>query len=376
MKYRKFGKLDWKPSALGFGAMRFPTDKDGNIKEEEAIEMIRYSIDNGVNYVDTAWPYHNGESEPLVAKALKDGYRKKVKVATKLPSWLINNKDDMEKYLDKQLKKLGLDSIDFYLLHALNRKYWDNYKKLGVFEWIKKVKKEGKIKYIGFSFHDDYKLFEEIINDYAGWDFCQIQYNYLDIDFQAGKKGLDYAAQRDIGVIIMEPLKGGKLANTPPPSIDNIYQKSNTERSYVDLALQWLWNQGDVGFLLSGMSNLQQVKENVESASNSGVNNLSSEEIELVEEISKRYRELAPIGCTRCEYCIPCPVGVNIPNIFNLYNEGKIYDKEEENTKEYNNIKPDERASACVECGSCEDICPQNLQIIKLLKKIDNYFNK
>ncbi len=380
MKYRKFGEMDFEPSALGFGAMRLPTEDDdrSNIKEEEAIEMIRYAIDNGVNYVDTAWPYHGEESERLVGKALKDGYREKVKVATKLPSWDIEDEDDPDKFLNEQLDKLGVDCIDFYLLHALSRKHWDNYLDLDmdIFEWLEEKKEEGKIGHIGFSFHDDLDMFKEIVDSYD-WDFCQIQYNYLDQEFQAGREGLKYAASQGLGVIIMEPLRGGKLAKEPPESIKEIWDRSDRDWSPVEWALRWLWNQPEVSLVLSGMSTMEQVKENVEIASDSGIDTISDEELEIVDEVAKKYREISPVECTGCNYCMPCPNGVSITHNFKLYNQAEIYDEYEENREKYmERLDEEKRASACVRCGQCEEACPQNLPIMDLLEEVAEYFEE
>ena len=375
MKYRKFGDQDWEVSALGFGAMRFPTDEDGNIKLEKAIEMMRYAFDQGVNYVDTAWPYHGGKSELVVAKALKDGYRKKVKVATKLPSWKVDEYSDMDKYLDKQLEKLEVDKIDFYLLHALNEDRWEKYKELDVFSWIEKVKNEGKIEHIGFSFHDEYEVFKEIIDDYKeGWEFCQIQYNYLDTEYQAGKKGLKYAYNNDIPVIVMEPLQGGQLAQNPPEKVKKIMQEAEIERTPADWALQWLWNQKEVTMVLSGMSNMQQIKENIKSADNSGIDSLTAKELKIVKRLAKNFR--GPIQCTKCRYCMPCPTGVDIPRNFALYNDAKLYDDFENKKDDYFDLDEEKRASACVSCGQCEEACPQNLEIIDLMEKVTGYFEK
>ncbi|MBM7558011.1 aldo/keto reductase [Halanaerobacter jeridensis] len=373
MQYREFGDLDWQVSALGFGAMRLPED-DGEINEAEAIEMIRYAIDNGVNYVDTAWPYHGGESESLVAKALKDGYREEVKVATKMPSWELEKKEDLDKYLNQQLERLEVEKIDFYLLHALDQDHWQNYKDIGldyVFNWIEKMKEEGKIDQIGFSFHDDYDLFEELVDSYD-WDFCQIQYNYIDTEFQAGKKGLKYADENDIPVVVMEPLRGGSLAGDMPEEIEEIIAQSETKRSAADWALQWLWNQPEVAVVLSGMSTLEQVKENVESADNSGVGILSDQEEEIVAEVANKYEELVPVNCTGCGYCVPCPTGVRIPKTFAVYNESKIFNSQEAE-EEYENLAEGQQASACVECGQCEEICPQNIEIIERLTEAHEY---
>jgi len=377
MEYRKFGNLNWEVSALGFGAMRLPTDGDesSDIEEEEAIEMIRYAIDNGVNYVDTAWPYHGEESEKLVAKALKDGYREKTRVATKLPIWLVDDKEDLDKYLNKQLEKLEVDKIDFYLIHALSKDRWQKCKDLEIMDWLKKVQKEGKIGYKGFSFHDDYDLFEDIVDYYEDdWDFCQIQYNYLDTEYQAGQKGLKYAADKGLAVVVMEPLRGGTLAKEPPKEIKKIWDKADKKRSAPDWALQWLWNQEEVSVVLSGMSTLEQVKENVESASNSGINSLDKSEKDLIEKAADKFREMQPVNCTGCGYCVPCPNDVHIPMNFSLYNEAHLYDDYEEKNNTYNRLKAKMRAENCIACGECLDKCPQNLSIIDLLEDVADYF--
>jgi len=378
MKYRRFGELDFEPSALGFGAMRLPCEEDnrGNIDEDEAIEMIRYAIDNGVNYVDTAWPYHDGKSEEFVGKVLKDGYRKKVKLATKLPSWEIEDSSDPDEYLDKQLERLDTDHIDFYLLHALSRKHWNNYQELDIdiFEWMKEKRDEGKISYLGFSFHDDLDIFKEIVDTYD-WDFCQIQYNYFDQKFQAGREGLKYAASKGLGVIIMEPLRGGKLAKEPPETIKDIWDRSDKDWSPVKWALRWLWDQPEVSLVLSGMSTMEQVEENVEIAGDSGVNTLSADDRQIVNEVAEKYKELSPVDCTGCNYCMPCPNGVMITHNFRLYNQAEIYDEYEKNREKYNkHMDEEKRASACVRCGACEEACPQNLPIMDLLEDVAAYF--
>ncbi|MFW5906731.1 MAG: aldo/keto reductase [Candidatus Natronoplasma sp.] len=380
MEYRGFEGLDWKPSALGFGAMRLPyhgEDRE-DIKEEEAIEMIRFAVDSGVNYIDTAWPYHGGESEELVGKALKDGYREKVKIATKLPSWEIEDSDDPDEYLDKQLDRLNTDKIDFYLLHALSKKHWKNYRSLDmdIFEWMKEKREEGKIDYLGFSFHDDLDTFKEIVDTYD-WDFCQIQYNYLDRQFQAGEDGLKYAHDKGLGVVIMEPLRGGKLAKEPPEPIKKIWEGSKRDWGPVEWALKWLWNQPEVSLVLSGMSNLEQVEENVKFASDSGTDMLSLEDIKTVEKTAAKYREISPVQCTGCNYCLPRPNDVAIPRNFRMYNQAKIYgeyDKYKEIWDE--KMKDKSKATNCIECGQCVEVCPQNLEIIELLKEVGDYFER
>ncbi|WP_425448212.1 aldo/keto reductase [Dethiothermospora halolimnae] len=376
MQYRKFGKLDFEVSALGFGCMRFPViDNDSSkIDEEEATKMLRYAIDNGVNYIDTAYPYHQKMSEPFVGRALKDGYREKVKLATKLPIWLCEKYEDFEKYLDEQLEKLQTDYIDFYLVHALNKDTWKTCKELDVFKFLDKAIESGKIKYAGFSFHDELDLFKEITDAYD-WTFCQIQLNYMDEYYQAGLEGLKYAADRDLAVIIMEPLKGGKLAKKPSEDIKKIWSKSETERTPAEWALRWVWNFPEVTLLLSGMSTMEQIKENIETSKDAYPKSLSKKEVELIDEVKEIYKDKTKIGCTECKYCMPCPNDVMIPNIFSLYNDGHMYSIKDEVKNTYNKIMEREKdGSKCIECGKCERECPQNLPIIEHLKTIHKEF--
>lgn len=368
MKYRKFGKCDFELSALGFGCMRFPT-KDGKINENESIKMIRYAIDNGVNYIDTAYPYHGGNSELLVAKALKNGYREKVKLATKSPVWLVKKHEDFDRYLDEQLNKLETDYIDMYLLHALDKDRWEKLKNLNVFNFVERAIKDGRIKYIGFSFHDDIDTFKEIVDSY-NWTFCQIQYNYMDEYYQAGLEGLKYASDKGLAVIIMEPLKGGKLAQEPPKVIKELWDNAKTKRTPVQWALKWIWNQPEVSLLLSGMSDMEQVIDNINTAEKSGINSLSSEEIQLIELVKTKSKELTKVDCTSCKYCIPCPVGVDIPRNFSLYNEASIYNNLVNCSKMYSELEDKAKASSCVECGQCEKVCPQHIAIRKTLKEV------
>ena len=375
MKYRNFGKLDWKPSALGFGAMRLPIlDNDsGKIDEELATRMIRTAIDAGVNYVDTAWPYHKEQSEPLVGRLLQDGYRDKVKLATKLPCWLIESPDQFDNYLDQQLERLQTDHIDFYLLHALNKTTWPKVRDLGVLDWAEGAMASGRIRHLGFSFHDELAVFKEIIDAYD-WTFCQIMYNYMDIEFQAGREGLRYAASKGMAVVVMEPLRGGSLTRLAPDPIADLWAGAQTQHSQADWALQWVWHHPEVSLLLSGMSEMQHVEENLKSAVNSGVGSLTAEELDLVNRVSKKYRSLSPIPCTDCKYCMPCPSGVTIPRIFTIYNSYKMYGDEDAAKRSYNQfIKPENRADQCVECGQCEQACPQQIEIIDWLKKAHTF---
>ena len=371
MQYRTFGKLDWKPSALGFGAMRLPIleNDSGKIDEELATRMIRTAIDTGVNYVDTAWPYHKGQGESFVGRCLQDGYRDKVKLATKMPCWLIESADQFDEYLNQQLERLQTDRIDFYLLHGLNKPRWPQIRDLGVLDWAEKAIASGRIGHLGFSFHDDLPVFKEIV-DAHDWTFCQIMYNYMDIEFQAGREGLHYAANKGLAVVVMEPLRGGSLTRPAPDPVADLWAGATTQRSQADWALQWVWQQPEVSLLLSGMSEMQHVEENLKSAANSRVGSLTAEELDLVDRVSKTYRSLSPIPCTDCKYCMPCPSGVTIPRIFSIYNGYKMYGDEDGAKRSYNQYtKPENRADQCVECGQCEEACPQQIEIIDWLKK-------
>jgi len=365
MQYRKFGKLDWKVSALGFGCMRLPTleGDSANIDEPEATRMVHYAIDHGVNYVDTAYPYHGGNSERFVGRALKGSYREKVKLATKLPCWKVEETGDFDKLLSEQLEKLQTDHVDFYLLHGLNAGRWPKMRDLGVIEWAEKMIADGRIRYLGFSFHDVYDVFKEIV-DARDWTFCQIQYNYMDIDYQAGVKGLQYAASKGMAVVIMEPLLGGALVDSPP-QIQSMWDSVANKRSAADWALQWLWNQPEVSVVLSGMSAMQHVEENLASADASGVGTLTAEDLALVEQVREKFDELCPIPCTQCEYCMPCPNGVNIPRNLKTYNGGLIYDKLDQARGIYRWLSQDMNAGAdaCIQCRECEDKCPQSSPI-------------
>jgi predicted aldo/keto reductase-like oxidoreductase len=345
--------------------MRLPIlDGDtANIDEPEATRMIRHAIDRGVNYVDTAYPYHGGQSEIVVGRALKDGYREKVKLATKMPSWLINEAADFDQYLNEQLEKLQTDRIDFYLLHGLNADRWPKLKNLGVLNWAEKTIADGRIAYLGFSFHDKYPAFQQIVDDYDQWTFCQIQYNYMDIENQAGTKGLQYAAEREIAVVIMEPLLGGRLVNPPDP-IQKIWGTAANQRQPVDWALQWLWNQPEISTVLSGMSTMEQVEQNLVSADTSGVGTLSAEaDLQLFDQVRIKYQELSPIDCTDCEYCLPCTEGINIPRNLRVYNEGMMYQNLGNARRAYTFIPEEARANLCIQCLDCEQMCPQNIPI-------------
>jgi uncharacterized protein len=375
MKYRKFGKLDWQVSALGFGAMRLPTTdgNQANINEPEAIRMIRYALDHGVNYIDSAYLYHMGNSERRLGKALKDGYRAKTRIATKIPPNMVNTAADFDKILNEQLGKLQTDKIDFYLLHGLNAESWPKMRDLKIIPWAEKMIKAGRIGHLGFSFHDKFEVLKEIIDYYDNWTFCQVQYNFMDIENQAGRRGVEYAAGKGLGVVVMEPIRGGLLAKEPPESIKKLWQAAPRKWSRAEWALQWIWNQPEVSVVLSGMSTMEQVEENVVSAGRSGPGTLHEPDLALIDTIRKAYQGLCPIPCTACGYCQPCPNGVLIPDIFRLYNEAVMYGDMTVGKMRYASpfgIKPEHRADQCIECGTCEQQCPQKITIIDWLKKV------
>jgi uncharacterized protein len=375
MQYRKFGRLDWQVSALGFGCMRLPIldGKSDQIDQPEATRMVRSAIDRGVNYVDTAYGYHGKMSEIAVGKALQDGYREKVHLATKLPVWLVKETADFDRLLNEQLGKLQTDHVDFYLMHALNKDSWqEKVVDLGLLKRAEAALADGRIRHIGFSFHDDLPVFKKIVDGYDNWTFCQIQYNFMDIENQAGTEGLQYAASKGLGVVVMEPLLGGKLARTVP-AVQAVWDTLPTRRTPADWALQWIWSQPEVSVVLSGMSTMQQVEENLDSANDSGLGKLNAEELAVVAKVRETYNQISPIPCTKCEYCLPCPNGVNIPRNFEVYNQGAVYNDAEGARSEYKHWVADaEKASVCIQCQECEPKCPQHIQISDWMPVVDS----
>ncbi|MDD5313533.1 MAG: aldo/keto reductase [Dehalococcoidia bacterium] len=374
MKYRKFGRLDWEGSVLGFGAMRLPQNdaNPANVNEAEAIRMIRHAIDSGVNYVDTAYTYHGGKGESFVGLALRDGYRQKVKLATKMPVWFVQSPQDFDRYLKEQLEHLQTDRVDFYLLHGLDADTWPAVRDLGVLRWAEGAIADGRVGHLGFSFHDEFEVFKDIVDAYDKWDFCQIQYNFMDTEYQAGTKGLKYAAERGMGVVIMEPLRGGSLTKKPPEVVDRIWAEAVHKRTPAEWALLWVWEHPEVSVVLSGMSTMEQLQENLEIADRCGPGALTGDEQALIERVEQAYRKLGPVPCTGCGYCMPCNNGVEIPRIFQIYNDAVIYNDLGTGRFLYRGptgLKPEQRADQCLECEDCADICPQHLPIPELLKK-------
>lgn len=375
MKYRTLGKTGVRVSVLGFGAMRLPQrSREGAVDEPATAEMLRWAVDQGVNYVDTAYVYHAGHGEGVVGRALSGGYREKVHLATKLPIWSVEKLADCDRILDEQLARLQTGHIDFYLLHCLQKTYWPKLRDLGVLQWAERQQAAGRIRHFGFSFHDSYEAFVEIVDAYD-WSCCQIQYNFVSEEVQAGTRGLQYAAAKGLGVIVMEPLFGGTLAN-PPPSVQQLWEAAGTDVRPADLALRWVWNQSEVSLALSGMNALEQVRQNVASAERSGAGTLTPAETELLARVRDEYQRLSPIPCTKCGYCLPCPSGVNIPVNFELYNQATVFQGSSQLLCRnlYQGLRESERATACERCGTCEERCPQHLPVADLLQRTGEHF--
>lgn len=374
MQYRTFKKLDREVSLLGMGAMRLPETEDGQINEPEAIDIIRSAIDAGINYVDTAFGYHNGKSEGLVGKALRDGYREKVLLADKMPIWLAKDEEHMKEMFQTQLERLDTDYIDMYLVHSVNKPNWKRIKKLNLMPFLEEMKAAGKIKHIGFSFHDSYELFEEVLDSYP-WEFCQIQLNYMDKDLQAGVKGLKLAAEKGLSVIIMEPLKGGKLTTGIPPTVQELWNNAPVKRTPAEWGFKWLANMPEVTLILSGMSSREQLQQNIATVSAADLNVLSDEERELIDKVSDEYNRLIKYSCTGCEYCLPCPQKLKIPDLIDTLNEWNIYGQNPATKMEYIEWVPEGRhASDCISCKACEKKCPQGLPIAQIMKETSEIF--
>ena len=368
------GKTNEEVSLLGFGCMRLPTLANGEIDEAEAIAMIRYAIDHGVNYLDTAYGYHDGKSEVLVGKAIQDGYREKVNIATKLPVWLVKEPQDCARLFNEQLERLGVEMVDFYLLHALNRNSWQQALENEALEVLEQMQAEGRIRHVGFSFHDDLPAFREIIDAYP-WDFCQIQFNYMDECHQAGLAGLKYAASKGLGVVIMEPLRGGRLVQNLPPEVEELFKNASAQRTPAEWALRWVADHPEVSIILSGMSRWSDVKENLRVLSEAEPQSLSKEELAVIAQAQEIYNQRVQIPCTDCRYCLPCPQNVAIPRIFRLFNEASMYNSFDGDRFLYEQlVSSNKDASQCIACGNCESVCPQQLEIIELLQMADRAF--
>lgn len=371
MQYRKIRKVNIDVSAFGLGCMRFPMDGE-KIDFDQSIDMIRYAIDNGVNYIDTAYPYHEGESENIVGKALTDGYREKTYLATKSPLWLIKSYADFEKYLDEQLEKLKVDYVDFYLLHAVGDSNWNKMKSLNVLEFLESMVKKGKIRFPSFSYHGSLGLFKQVIDDYDKWIISQIMLNYIDDNFQAGIEGMKYAYDKGVDTVVMEPLKGGALVNYIPDEVKELFNSLNHNWNPVEWSMRWVYNFQEVAVVLSGVSSMEQLKEQIDIVDKALPNNMTKEKLELITKARDIFINKFEIPCSSCMYCQPCPKGVLIPDIFAIYNMYKLFNSKGSAKLRYGKMIDGKKdASVCIECGKCEEHCPQEVSIIDGLKKAD-----
>jgi len=381
MLYRQLNKTGIDLSILGFGCMRLPTmdHKPEKIDYPKATRLLHYAIDNGVNYVDTAYFYHaavfgqRGESEPFVGEALSGGWRKKVHLATKMPLFQLRQKEQMDKFLKEQLERLKTDYLDFYLLHGLNGELWDRMRDLGVCEFLDKKKAEGKIRFPAFSFHGKAEDFIRICDEYD-WTYAQIQYNYMDIDFQAGYKGLKYVVDKGIGIVVMEPLKGGKLAQKIPAEMMSVFNASAIKRSPAEWALRFVWNEAGVSSLLSGMNSMEQVVENLKVADDGIPNSFGKDELLMFDTLRNAMGVRIKADCTECRYCMPCTSGVDIPDVLAALNNAAVWNDPNPWLTGYISIKG--KAGKCTECKECEEVCPQELPISTLMKEAVSLFRE
>ncbi len=373
MQYREFGKTGQKVSTLGFGCMRLPVVGDNNaqVDEKATNALVGMALEKGINYFDTAWGYHGGNSEATLGKALDmHKARSTVFVADKMPPWEITCQNDMEKIFIAQCARLRSGYIDFYLLHNINKTHWAKMRELGALDFLHRLQKEGRVGHVGFSFHDELSVFKDIVDSYD-WDFCQIQYNYLDEELQAGTDGLDYAAKKGMGVVVMEPLRGGNLARKPPEEIQALWDSAQTKYSPAEWALRWLFDKPEISVVLSGMNEKRQMEENCRIASEHVTQTMTNAQFNLIYRARELFLSRFKTPCTTCAYCMPCPSGVNIPGIFRVFNEYGLFGDKNWCGGMYNaNMAATESTAAnCVQCGQCEEACPQKIAIIETLQE-------
>jgi predicted aldo/keto reductase-like oxidoreductase len=371
MQYKSFIKAGVKVSIFGLGCMRLPQD-GGKIDRPHALRMMRTAIERGVNYFDTAYMYHGGESELVVAQALKEAGRDKVFVATKMPCSNVQTKDDLRRILDDQLKKLGCETIDFYLFHALSKSTWIKMQELDALDFLDRAVKDGKIRYPGFSHHDNTENFMEIIDAYPNWAAAQIILNYLDDQYQAGLSGSEYAAKKGVEIIVMEPLKGGMLISDVPESVSELFYEQNPDVTLAEWAHRWVYSIPQVSCILSGASSMQQLEENLDSFekfSRFESACLTDSEKKLFENAKSEFLRVKGINCTACRYCLPCPSGVDIPGVLANYNLIKMFDNVGSARMRYGRlIYSGASADKCSGCGHCEAVCPQKLPVTEIFK--------
>jgi len=369
LQYRPYGKTGWNVSLLGMGCMRLPRFDDGKVDREKAYEIIRYAADHGVNYFDTAFGYHGRTSEEILGEALADGRRERVIIATKQPFFVMKSKDEIRRNLENTLTKLRTSYVDAYLIHNVNAHNWQAIQQMGVLREYEKFREEGLIKAIAFSYHGGYDTFAEALSAYD-WDMCQVQHNFMDWDREVTRKGIELAGQKGCALVVMEPIKGGNLAKAPD-CVKSVYEEYPIQREPVEWAFRYAANFPQVSCILSGMTTLEQLKQNIEIFSQDGMTagNLSEPDLAMLAKVRAAYESVVTIPCTGCEYCMPCPHHVNIPGVFEMYNTAKMFDMIEPSRRTYMFItNAGANASHCEECGECEPKCPQGIKIISELK--------
>jgi len=374
MQYRKFGNNGYDVSLLGLGCMRLPrkagdSPDSSPVDREKAYELIRYAAENGVNYFDTAFVYHKQTSEEVLGEALEGELRKKVKIATKLPLRLMEKDEDIRKNLELSLKRLRTDYLDVFLVHMLTDGTWDEIKRRKICEQFFKLKEEGLVKSVGFSIHGTYNLFSEALN-YQPWDMCLLQQNLLDVDYEVTEQAIYDAGEKGVGLVIMEPLRGGGLASAPK-RVKEVYDSYDKDRKPVEWAFRHVANYPQVNSIISGMTTMEQLKENIEIFSKPDMtpNCLNDKEKATIAAARDAYRSIVSIPCTSCDYCMPCPQGVSIPACFEKYNEGMMFESFDQPKRVYMFMTNGGRsADNCTGCGLCEPKCPQKIEIVKQLK--------
>ena len=375
------GETGEKVSILGFGCMRLPTDgKNGHIDRKRATPLLDFALDSGVNYLDTAYSYHGvdiregGDSEIFLGEYLNEHNRDEIYLSTKLPSWLIEKKEDMERLLNLQLERLQTDYIDFYLIHSVKERNWSQLEELGLLDFLDAAVADGRIRYTGFSTHDGTELFKDVVDSY-NWDMCLIQYNYLDENIQAGSEGLKYAARRNMGIAIMEPLKGGVLGKYTPPEVSQIWENAPIKRTPAEWAFRYLWNHPEISTVLSGMNDMKHLVENLFTAEEGLPDSLSPEEIRIMDEVKEAYQDKIEVECSACGYCMPCPNGVNIPECLNYLNQAAMLNDASNIYGQYHfMLNDEEKADNCIGCGVCEELCTQKLPIRDKMKLVKEKF--
>jgi len=379
MKYRKFGSLDWKVSVLGFGVMRLPSmDLNAtDIDDSESVKMIRYAIDKGINYLDLGFPYDKRRHEQrtrIIGRALQDGYRQKVKVTATLPTLSMKTSKDFDRRLYEQLQWLQVDALDFCLLGRLNRDNWPPLAQMDILNTAEKAMIDGRIGHLGFSFHDHFQILRDILNAYDNWTLCQFQYSYLDLDHDPGFSGIKYTADQGLAVVVTEPLRQGRLTKEPSESVAEVWANGPQNRSLAEWGLLWVWNHPEISVVVSDMRTVEQVKKNVAFADGARPDILTVRELVLINQVRDAYKALKAVPCTSCRACMPCPMGIDVPRIFELYNDAVMYNDIKTARTIYCTEQHD--INRCTECNLCVNACAKRIAVLEYLRDARRLFEE